>query len=104
MKIICWYCRGLGSPRAVQALLRLIRLENPNLVFLMGTRLRMEEWFLIKVKFGFECCQLVDYAGEGRRRAGGLILLWRESVKLDILSFLSNHIGGVVPQNLPSPF
>lgn len=34
---ISWNYRGLGSPRALRALLRLIHLENPDMFFLMET-------------------------------------------------------------------
>ncbi|CAK8570465.1 unnamed protein product [Lathyrus sativus] len=40
MKILSWYYRGLGSPQAVRALLRLIHVGNPDLVFIMESRLK----------------------------------------------------------------
>lgn len=43
MKILSWNCRGLGSPSAVRALQRLIRLENFDLVFIMKSRLKGDE-------------------------------------------------------------
>jgi hypothetical protein len=53
MKTLSWNCQGLGSLRAVRALLRLTRLENPQLVFLMETRLKIDEMERIRSKCGF---------------------------------------------------
>lgn len=65
MKIIRWNCRGLGNPCAVRDLLRLIRLENLEMVFLMETRLKHEEVLNVKFKCGFKFCQIVDCMGNG---------------------------------------
>jgi len=70
MKILSWNCRGLGNPRAVRALLRLIQLENPTLVFLMETRLKVTEMESLKFKCGFNSGQMVDCSGSGKDRAG----------------------------------
>ncbi|XP_058748566.1 uncharacterized protein LOC131621540 [Vicia villosa] len=100
MKIISLNCRGLGSPRAVRALLRLIRLENPSVVFLMETRLKKEELLGIQFKCGYEGCFAVDCEGSSRDRAGGLGLLWMNSVNLTITSFSLNFIGSSVRDDL----
>ncbi|KAK7259522.1 hypothetical protein RIF29_25131 [Crotalaria pallida] len=34
----------------------------------------------------------VDCCGQGKHRSGGLILMWRSSVTVEILSFSNNHI------------
>ena len=94
MKILSWNCRGLGSPPAVRALLRLIRLENPICVFLMETRLKSFEMEVIKQRCGFNSCLVVDCRGAGKERAGGLALLWRDPMKLTVSSYSLNHIGG----------
>ncbi|CAK8539476.1 unnamed protein product [Lathyrus sativus] len=74
MKIISWNYKGLGVPVQFEPL-KLIRLENPDLVFLMETRLRLEEGMLIKVRSGFDCCQVVDCVGDGRRRAEAYVIM-----------------------------
>ena len=43
MNIMSWNCRGLGNPWTVQALKRVIKKEDPSLVFLMETKLIVEE-------------------------------------------------------------
>src|SRR4051812_9486455 len=96
MKILSWNCRGLGSPRAVRALLRLFRVENPDVVFVMESRLKKGEVERVKIRSGCDFCFAVDCNGLGKERAGGLILFWKEVVQVNITSFSLNHIGGEV--------
>lgn len=72
------------------------------MVFLMETRLKKEEGMLINYKCGFECCQMVKCTGEGRKRSRGLMLIWRENVRIGILSFSSNHTGGSIEDEIDS--
>lgn len=50
-------------------------MENPNLVFLMETRLKDFEMLRVKFKCGFVSGQTVECSGFGKERAGGLALL-----------------------------
>lgn len=54
MKILRWNYKELMSPRVLRALKRLIRNENPTLIFLMETHLKDGELQVIKYKFDFE--------------------------------------------------
>jgi hypothetical protein len=92
MKTLSWNCRGLGNPRAVRALSRLIRLENPQVVFLMETRLKISEIVNLKYKWGFSCGLAVDCSGFGRERSGGLALFWKDHLDISIKSYSLNHI------------
>ncbi|XP_058746609.1 uncharacterized protein LOC131619537 [Vicia villosa] len=65
MKILSWNCRGLGNPRAVRALSRLIKLENPSLVFLMETKLKLDEMQKVSSKLGYKFSQTVECRGSG---------------------------------------
>lgn len=82
MKIFSWNCRGLGSPRAVRVLLRLMRIEKPRVMFIMDSGLKKEEVQHIITRSDFEGCFSVDCRGIGREKEGGLILLWKECVTL----------------------
>lgn len=92
MKALCWNCRGMGAPRTVRACQRLIRKKHPNLVFFMETKLNIKEAERLNNKLGFKYALWVDCCGDGRRRAGGLGLLWDEELVVDLLSYSLNHI------------
>jgi hypothetical protein len=77
-------------------LLRLIRIENPHLVFLMETRLKEGEMDRIRVRCGFNSGLFVSCAGLGKERSGGIALLWNEQLDFSILSYSLNHILGRV--------
>jgi exonuclease III len=38
MKILSWKCQGIGNPRTVRALKKLIASHQPDIVFLMETK------------------------------------------------------------------
>lgn len=92
MRCISWNCRGLGNPLAVRALSRLIKKENPQLVFLMETKQSEMEFETTKKKVGFEYGLAAGCDERGRGRAGGVALLWRNSLEVRVTSFSNNHI------------
>ncbi|KAF7835207.1 Exo_endo_phos domain-containing protein [Senna tora] len=55
----------------------------------------------VHLKLGFSSKFTVDCHGDGRRRSGGLCLLWRSSVDIRISSFSLNHIDAVISEGLP---
>lgn len=77
------------SIMAVNALKRVIIMENPHMVFLSETE-------LVKQKLKFQGALMVSCEGEGRRRRGGLALLWYGFLDVTIQSFSQNHIDAVV--------
>lgn len=94
MKIISWNCRGLGNPRAIRALSRLIIKEKPHIVFLMETRLKSSEMVHLKHRWGFNRGLSVDCRGVGRESAEGVSLLWHDNIDISIMSYSINHIHG----------
>ena len=83
---LTWNCRGLGSPRAENALKGVVRMERPHFVFLSETRLKGHEWESIKRKLNFPNFLCVDCRGEGRRRSGGLAMFWGAEINMTLLS------------------
>lgn len=67
----------LRSPHAVQTLIMLIRLENPNMVFFVKTCLKAAEFQKVKYKRGFDCFYVVGCTG-GRDSAKGISMLLKE--------------------------
>ncbi|XP_021770761.1 uncharacterized protein LOC110734950 [Chenopodium quinoa] len=97
--ILSWNCRGLGSAYAVNAFKRIVITEHPQLIFLSETRLKSFDMERVKVKLGFENFFVVSCEGEGRKRRGGLAILWRPVFDITIQSFSLNHIDiGVISE------
>lgn len=88
MRILCRNCRGLGSPQAIQILRCLIRQHNPELVFLMETKLRSNQFSRNKFNWNYYGVFSVDAVG----RSGGLALFWSQGVNLSLVSYSQNHI------------
>ncbi|CAM8940407.1 unnamed protein product [Rhodiola kirilowii] len=92
MRCVSWNCRGLGRPRTVRALKDAIRALSPQLVGLLETKKKVSEWESLKWKLGFRNRFPVSCTG----RAGGLALLWDDSLDLHVVSFSQNHIDVIV--------
>ena len=89
MSIISWNCRGLGNLQTVRALEKVVNKEEPDIVFLMETKVDKKEW-IDKVK---ERCKLkhgVFVSSNGN--SGGLALFWKDGVTLDVQSYAYDHI------------
>lgn len=89
---LAWNCRGLGSPRAENALQGIVRIEKPHFVFLSETKLKGREWETIKRKLNFENFLGVDCLGEGRQWRGGLAMFWRDEIDLSLTSQSQHHM------------
>ncbi|KAG8653739.1 hypothetical protein MANES_05G055002v8 [Manihot esculenta] len=92
MRIICWNCRGVGNPQAVNAMVDIIQYYKPSILFLMETKangVRMEQ---IKSLLRFSHCFFVDCVGIG----GALSLMWKDDVKLAITGYCSNFIDSTI--------
>jgi hypothetical protein len=92
MIVLAWNCRGLGNPRAVRDLRRMLKLKKPNVVFLMETKLGKNKMELIRIKMGFSNLFVVDSVG----RSGGLALLWDDDTELEIQNYSRRHINAVL--------
>ena len=94
--ILSWNCRGLGSIPAVNALRRVVISEQPQVIFLQETKLHQAEMERVRMRLKFKSMLVVDCRGDGRRRKGGIALLWREEWEIQILSFSQNHIDAYI--------
>uniref|UniRef100_A0A803N5M7 Reverse transcriptase zinc-binding domain-containing protein n=1 Tax=Chenopodium quinoa TaxID=63459 RepID=A0A803N5M7_CHEQI len=89
---LSWNCRGLGGPRAENALKGVVSIEHPHFVFLLETKLKGKEYESIKRKLNFDHFVCVDYSGEGRHRSGGLAMFWKDDLDLNLVSSSLNHM------------
>ena len=88
MIIMSWNCWGFGNRRAVQVRIDLVRSKGPTVLFLMETKLSIQEMEPIKNEIGFNSMLAVLSI----RRSGGIPLLWKNSVTVDPQTFSLNHI------------
>ncbi|KAA3453657.1 reverse transcriptase [Gossypium australe] len=88
MKILSWNVRGLGQPRTVRRLKNKLRRIQPQILFLMETKVTSKRMESIRRKCGF--LNGIDVAATGTR--GGLSLGWKEGLNLMLKSFSNYHI------------
>ena len=65
----------------------MVNKEEPILVFLMETKLKKDWLELIKEKCRMKNCFVVPSIGN----SGGLILLWKDDLRVDVQTFSQNH-------------
>ena len=88
MRLLCWNCQGLGNPWTIRCFQKLLKDQAPTVCFLMETRLN---------KTGFEKhCREVKFPNKlivkKHDSGGGLALLWKRDVSMDVINFTENHI------------
>ena len=88
MRFLCWNCQGFGNPWTVRCFQKLLKDQAPTVCFLMETRLN---------KTGFEKhCREVKFPNKlivkKHDSGGGLALLWKRDVSMDVINFTENHI------------
>ena len=87
MRIMSWNCRGLGNPRAVRALKKLIKRQDPTLVFLMETRKKAHEMNKLKNLGSLTNVVAVDCRGDGKERVGCLAIMWKNTVDINVFYY-----------------
>ena len=88
MIIISWNYRGLRNHQAVQVLADLVRSKGPIVLFLMETKLSVQEMIPIRDKLGY--CSMLSVPS--MRRSRGLALLWKDEVTVATQTCSLNHI------------
>ncbi|GAA0163294.1 hypothetical protein LIER_19193 [Lithospermum erythrorhizon] len=78
----------------------LVTNKKPNLVFLIETKLRKEEWEFIKKKIKMPNNLVV----ESRGHKGGLALLWPRTLSVDVKSYSTHHIEVIIQDKNSSPW
>ncbi|GMI85919.1 hypothetical protein HRI_002261200 [Hibiscus trionum] len=92
MRLLCWNCRGLGSPEAVRGLVSLVRKLEPSVVFLSETRLFNFNFERLKLSLEITGCFHV----KSSPTCSGLILFWNNNMTMDLLSYSDRHIDSTV--------
>ncbi|XP_050212592.1 uncharacterized protein LOC126664301 [Mercurialis annua] len=88
MKLMCWNCQGLGSALTVKNLKMLCRSNSPDVVFLMETKNSIS-----KIKKVFAYCEFSNVmAIDPIGKSGGLCLVWKDELDLQIQHTSNNFI------------
>ncbi|XP_030929385.1 uncharacterized protein LOC115955407 [Quercus lobata] len=95
MRALGWNYRGLGNPRSVRVLRNIVQQWDPDFVFLSETKLRMQSMERKKMSIGFTNGLVIPSHG----RSGGLALLWRKEINVDVQSFSDRHIDAIVTED-----
>ena len=92
MSLLSWNCRGLENPQTVNTLKKVIRINDPSLVFLMETKSN-EDWVkIVHNQCGFKDNFVVPSDG----LKGGLALYWKSKVEVNILNSSLSFIDALV--------
>ena len=83
MSLLSWNCRRLGNLQTVKALEKVIKQEEPKIVFLMETKSDREWIVKVRDKCNFKNGLMVPSRGN----SGGLAMYYKEDIKLDIQTF-----------------
>jgi exonuclease III len=93
MKLISWNCQGMGNPRTVRAFKKLISNHQPDLFFLMETKLMNNQYHFLNSFKDTYSAHIVNCSVSGGGRAAGLAIIWNKySLDMDIKSFDFNYI------------
>lgn len=92
MRWLCWNVRGLGNQRTVHELASIMRVQDPAVVFLAETWADEDRLMKLCDDLHFDDIWVVPR----ETRAGGLALLWRNSIQIDVDSSSLNHINVIV--------
>ena len=92
MSLLSWNCRGLGNLQTVKALEKVVKKEDPNIVFLMETWSNREWMEQVKDRCKMKYGLIVPSNGS----KGGLAMLWKEGIKVDVKTFSQDHIDAWV--------
>ena len=87
MSCLVWNCRGL-----VQDLTRILRSQDPKIVFLIERWSNEKRLELLRCQLQLNSKLVVSSGGRG----GGICLFWQDEVNLSIRSFSLSHIDAIV--------
>ena len=87
-----WNYLGLGKPRSVRELRKLVQRWKPKIVFLSETKMKKYRMEREKFKIGLLNGLIVPSVG----KSGGLAMLWSRDIKVEIQAYSRNHIDAVL--------
>ena len=97
MSLLVWNCRGLGNPRIVKELGDYIQAKDPTFVFLAETWADNARLDQVLCNFDFRN----KWSVESGNRGDGLVLLWKEEIKITVEDSSKYCIDVLVEKNTP---
>ena len=95
MSLLSWNCWGLGNLQSVNALEKVVRKEDPKLVFLMETKSDKKNWMdMVNDKCNMKDGMFVSSIG----KSGGLALFRKEGVTVMVQTYSKTHIDALVDE------
>lgn len=84
--------REFGNPWTVQALCLIVQEKIPKIMFLIETKSNSMHIEFVSKKLGYFGCFCVNSVGKN----GGLALLWKDDLKVEIINYSQWHISACV--------
>ena len=100
MKTLSWNVQGIGNTWTLRALKSLLKEHNPDIVFLIESKLTRRQAKSLVTRLNFENWWAVDRVG----MSGGLLLIWKMKITLKVLSWSCGHISAMVAGTGVSPW
>ncbi|RYR47014.1 hypothetical protein Ahy_A07g032908 [Arachis hypogaea] len=95
MNLLSWNCRGVTASSTMAELRNICKFNKPSVVFLMETRAKEGRINTIRRKLCFDKSFCVELWG----LFGGLCILWKSNVNINILSWCDNFITAKIGIN-----
>ncbi|PPR89969.1 hypothetical protein GOBAR_AA30717 [Gossypium barbadense] len=99
MKILCWNFRGIGNPVTVRELKQMVVANDPDIIFLSETKINVSKFSSVHSKCKMEGCLAVNANG----KSGGLVMMWKESNKVEVQTYSSNYIDSIIKLENDNP-
>ena len=96
MSLLSWNCRELGNLQTVKALEKVVNKEEPIIVFLMETKSKRDWMEKVKEKCNMKHGLIVPSSGN----SGGLPMMWKEEVKVDVKTYSYDYLDAWVDGGL----
>ena len=94
MRLLSWNCQELGNPWTGRNFRKIVKEQALTVCFLMETKLDKDRFKNLYGNFPYQNKIIVKHPNSG----GGLALLWKNSITLEVINYTVNHVLVVVTE------